>query len=86
MTPFDYMFALFIVVGIAASLAMLAYHHLHRGDERFNHPNHTDTTALTFCQGCGCRHRSMWMRWTPTGLFRCVVCCDETVSDTEGLK
>jgi hypothetical protein len=35
----------------------------------------TDPAALTYCQGCGCRHRTQWMTWDDNGTYRCRVCC-----------
>ena len=35
-----------------------------------------DLTVLHYCQGCGHRHRHMWMGWTPEGTYRCLVCCE----------
>lgn len=39
------------------------------------------STVLVWCQGCGHRHRTMWMEWTPENTYRCNSCCGTPIPE-----
>ena len=62
-----------VAIGICLSLAALLW--LRRRRRPVPAVLDEDPHRLSYCEGCGCRHRRSNMDWTPEGVFRCQVCC-----------
>jgi hypothetical protein len=66
--------AALIVAG--AALAGIITFDVRRSAERQEDADTVDEFhVMTYCPGCGDRHRTGFMGWTEDGLYRCMICC-----------
>ena len=71
MTVYGYVFWFFTTILILSFIAGYI-----RADYYNEKQEPIDHNTLTYCEGCGCRHKLMYMNWR-RDKYRCIICCHD---------